>query len=169
MGISEEALKRAVSPDSFNPGRFSKYSEDWYALFNSLGLCNRAHVNRFYHVKTITEFYTAVTGIEITPAQLMQNAERAWTIEKMLNVREGFGRKDDKAPESWFEPLLKDGKECVITDYYKTKVLTRADVEGFFDDYYDERGYDKVTGVPTPKKLKELGLENMADALPASE
>lgn len=169
MGISEEALKRVVSPDSFNPGRFSRYSEDWYALFNSLGLCNRAHVNRFYHVKTITEFYTAVTGIEITPAQLMQAAERAWTIEKMLNVREGFGRKDDKAPESWFEPLLKDGKECAITDYYKTKVLTRADVAGFFDDYYDERGYDKLTGAPTLEKLKELGLESMADALPRSK
>lgn len=167
MGISEEALKRVVSPDSFNPGRFSRYSEDWYALFNSLGLCNRAHVNRFYHVKTIAEFYTAVTGIEITPAALMQAAERAWTIEKMLNVREGFGRKDDKAPESWFKPLVKDGKEYAITDYYKTKVLTREDVEGCFNDYYDERGYDKMTAAPTPEKLKELGLESMAgDLLP---
>ncbi|MDD5288349.1 MAG: aldehyde ferredoxin oxidoreductase N-terminal domain-containing protein [Dehalococcoidales bacterium] len=166
MGISEEALKRVVSADSFNPGRFSRYSEDWYALFNCLGLCNRAHVNRFYHIKTITEFYTAVTGIEATPTQLMKAAERAWTIEKMLNVREGFGRKDDKPPESWFQPLLKDGKEYRITDYYKTSVLTRKDVEGFFDDYYDERGYDKLTGAPTLAKLEELGLESMAGDLP---
>jgi aldehyde:ferredoxin oxidoreductase len=27
------------------------------------------------------------------------------------------------------------------------------------DDYYDERGWDKESGIPTPEKLKELGLE----------
>jgi len=162
MGIPEEALKRVVGPTSFNPGRFSRYSEDWYSLFNCLSLCNRAHVNRFYHVKTITELYTAVTGIDITPAQLMKASERAWTIGKMLNTREGFDRKDDQAPEVWYQPLVLEGKEYHITDYYETATLTKEDIEGFLDDYYDERGYDTKSGNPTPQKLKELGLEDMA-------
>ena len=161
MGIPEEALKRVVGATSFNPGRYSRYSEDWYSLFNCLSLCNRAHVNRFYHIKTIAEFYSAVTGIKATPAQLMKASERAWTIGKLLNVREGFDRKDDRAPDIWFKPLLWQGEEYRITDYYETSTLTREDVERFLDDYYDERGYDIQNGLPTPQKLKELGLERM--------
>jgi aldehyde:ferredoxin oxidoreductase len=161
MGIPEEALKRAVGAISFNPGRYSRYSEDWYSLFNCLSLCNRAHVNRFYHVKTIAALYSAVTGIDLTPAQLMKASERAWTIGKLLNAREGFNRKDDKAPEAWFKPLVQEGKEYCITNYERTSTLTREDVERFLDDYYDERGYDRQSGLPTRQKLEELGLGSM--------
>ena len=148
MGVPEEALRR-VAGSTFNPGRYSRYSEDWYALFNCLSLCNRAQVNRFYHVKTIAALYSAVTGINLTPAQLMEVSERAWTIGKLLNVREGFDRKDDKAPEAWFKPLVQEGEEYRITDYYETSTLTREDIEGFLDDYYDERGWDQKQSIPT--------------------
>jgi aldehyde:ferredoxin oxidoreductase len=162
MGIPKEALKRVVGSTSFNPGRYSRYSEDWYSLFSCLSLCNRAQVNRFYHVKTITELYSAVTGIDVTPGQIMKASERAWTIGKLLNAREGFDRKDDKAPEAWFKPLVREGKEYRLTDYYGTSTLTKEDVERFLDDYYDERGYDRQSGLPTEEKLKELGLEGFA-------
>ena len=162
MGIPESGLKRAVGPTTFNPGRYSRYSEDWYSLFNCLSLCNRAQVNRFYHVKTIAALYSALTGIDSTPVQLMKASERAWTIGKLLNTREGFDRKADKIPEAWFKPLVREGKEYRITDYYATHTLTREDVERFLDDYYDERGYDRQSGLPSREKLKELGLESMA-------
>jgi aldehyde:ferredoxin oxidoreductase len=161
MGIPEEALKRVVGPTSFNPGRYSRYSEDWYALFNCLSLCNRAQVNRFYHVKTIADLYSAVTGIDLTPAQIMRASERAWNIGKLLNVREGFSRKDDQAPEAWFKPLVQAGKESRLTDYEGTTTLDKEDIERFLDDYYDERGYDKQTGLPTRQKLEELGLGSL--------
>ena len=171
MGASEEAVKRMAGPDAFNPGRYSRCSEDWYSLFNCLSLCNRAQVNRFYHVKTIADLYTAVTGINLTPAEIMKISERAWTTGKLLNVREGFNRRHDKAPEAWFKPLVREGEEYRITDYNETATLTREDVESFLDDYYDERGYDKNSGLPTRQKVEELGLESMAAglALPGQE
>jgi aldehyde:ferredoxin oxidoreductase len=86
----------------------------------------------------------------------------AWTIGKLLNVREGFDCKDDKAPEAWFKPLVREGKEYRITDYDGAHTLTREDIERFLDDYYDERGYDRQSGLPTREKLKERGLESMA-------
>jgi aldehyde:ferredoxin oxidoreductase len=159
MGIPGEALKRVVGPSSFNPGRYSRYSEDWYALFNCLGLCNRAQVNRFYHIDTIAELYSALTGISKSPAELMKASERAWTIGKLLNAREGFARKDDKAPDAWFKPLVVDGKAHQITDYYRTATLSRDDIERLLDDYYDERGYEKSSGLPAKAKLEELGLD----------
>ena len=29
------------------------------------------------------------------------------------------------------------------------------------DDYYEERGWDKMTGIPSDAKLAELGLQNV--------
>jgi aldehyde:ferredoxin oxidoreductase len=169
MGVSSESLKRLEESSTFNPGRYSKYSEDWYALFNCLSLCNRAQVNRFYHIDNIAAFYKAVTGIDASPQELMQAAERAWTIGKLLNVREGFDRRHDHIPEAWFQPLVRGGEEYRLTDYDRTTDLTRKDLEQFLDDYYDERGYDRESGLPTRAKLRELGLEYMAKDLDLPE
>ncbi len=166
MGASAESLGRLEESGTFNPARYSRYSEDWYALFNSLSLCNRAQVNRFYHIDSLAELFHAVTGIKLTPAELMQSAERAWTYGKMLSAREGFDRRHDRCPEAWFQPLVRDGRERHITDYYQTTELTREDLERLLDDYYDERGYDKVTGLPTRRTLERLGLTDLADWRP---
>ena len=32
-------------------------------------------------------------------------------------------------------------------------------VYGLLDDFYDERGWDSKTGIPTKSKLLELGLD----------
>ena len=100
--------------------------------------------------------------MDASPQELMQIAECAWTIEKLLNAREGFNRRHDHVPEAWFQPLVRAGEEHRITDYERTTDLTRKDLERFLDDYYDERGYDKESGLPTLAKLRELGLEHMA-------
>jgi len=46
-----------------------------------------------------------------------------------------------------------------MMDYFRSTTLSREDVERLVEDYYDERGWDRETGIPTPEKLKELGLE----------
>jgi aldehyde:ferredoxin oxidoreductase len=38
-------------------------------------------------------------------------------------------------------------------------VNDRATMEMMKDAYYVLRGWDTVTGIPTPEKLRELGLE----------
>jgi aldehyde:ferredoxin oxidoreductase len=43
-------------------------------------------------------------------------------------------------------------------NYRWIKVLTEEDFEKILDEYYDERGWDIKTGIPTPSKLQELGL-----------
>jgi aldehyde:ferredoxin oxidoreductase len=158
MGASPEAMQRAISATSFNPARFTCFSEDWFSLFNCLALCNRAHVNRFYSAAAIADLYTAITGLETPPHQLMQVAERCWTLGKLLNTRVGFGRQDDRPPAAWFTPLKKGDQEQYMTDYFNTTRLTEEDMARLLDDYYDARGWDRETGNPTPQKLQELGL-----------
>ncbi len=167
MGASKEAVDRIFdSPLGLNVGRLTRYSEDWYSVLSSLGICNRHMNNRFYHVNTCAELYSAVTGIQLSPRELMEAADRAWNMLKVLNVREGFDRKDDKIPDKWFEPMkTAEGEEAVLMDYYKTKTLSREDVNELLDDYYDERGWDREKGIPTKEKLTELGLKDIADDL----
>ena len=56
-----------------------------------------------------------------------------------------------------------------ITDYDRTTDLTRKDLEGFLDDYYDERGYDRKIGLLNREKLRELVLERIAEDLDLPE
>jgi len=140
-------------------GRLTRYSEDWYTVFSSLGVCNRAMVNRFYHIDTLSNLFTSATGIRKSPEEIMLAAERAWNLLRVLNKREGFSRKDDRVPDQWFSPKEVRGEKRYITDYFKQRQLTSGDLEELLRDYYDERGWDPDTGYPDQGKLKELEIE----------
>ena len=52
-----------------------------------------------------------------------------------------------------------------MTDFYGgNKLVNREDAEVMLDEYYDERGWEKASSVPTRKKLKELDLEDYAES-----
>jgi aldehyde:ferredoxin oxidoreductase len=170
MGFSKEQIDRAFSSSlEVNIGRLTVSSEHWLALFNSLGTCNRHVNNRFYSINIIADLYSSLTGIEVSPQVLMSGAERVWNLLKILNVREGFTRKNDEPPDKWFEPIYTlDGKELRMMDYYGNKILTKGDVDQWLSDYYDERGWISETGVPSKEKLSELGIDDLEVRVPES-
>jgi len=142
-------------------GRMAKHGEDFFNLFNMFGQCHRLYISRFYSMDIFAELYSAVTGVEVTPADLKKTSERVWNLWKVLNYKAGFDRKADEPPDIWFQPLKAPDKEYTLKDYFLKKELTRQDVDGMLDDYYDEHGWDTKTSRPTEKKLKELGLGNL--------
>ena len=94
----------------------------------------------------------AATGVErfADPGYLFKVGERIVNLERAFNVREGFGRKDDRLPDRILnEPLHTYGApgegEMV------------REMEKFLDRYYELRGWAK-NGVPTREKLEDLGL-----------
>lgn len=163
MGIPESAFSRIFSPPKkemgINVGRLTRYSEDWYTSLTSLGICARAQMNRFYGLELATAFYNAVTGLNMQIEDLRKAAERSWNLLKILNVKEGFSRKDDKFPKGWFKPLKFGDNKLPLKDFYGETLITTEIANQLLDDYYDERGWDKTTGQPTQEKIKELGLE----------
>lgn len=162
MGASPETMARVYnSPLGFSVGRLSRCAEDWYSLFNCLGLCQRHVINRFYHVNICAELYSSATGWEQSPQEIMKGAERVWNLQKLLNVREGFSRSNDVFPDRWFEPLQVRGEERVMQDYFGQKAMTREDLEQELLAYYNERGWDDKTSFPTREKLRELGLKSL--------
>ena len=159
MGVPPEAMARILpgtdmpggEPTGLSVGRMLKYSQVWFAILGSLGLCARAQINRFYDSALAAELYRAVTGIPASSETLAFKAQRVWTLLRMANAREGFTRVQDACPEKWFQ-------EPAFKDYLTGRPVTRADLDRYTDEYYDEQGWDKKTGLPTPERLQELGL-----------
>ena len=138
MGVGKEALERIFSPPGrLNVGRLTRYSEDWFSLFSSLGICNRYQVNRFYHAGLVRDLLAAVTGMELSVEEMMGKAAAGWELYRELNAREGLGSEEDRPPEVWFseEPLW--GRGGRLHDYFGNP-LTREDVYQYLEDYYDE-------------------------------
>ncbi|UCD01369.1 MAG: hypothetical protein JSV23_10915 [Promethearchaeota archaeon] len=163
MGIPKSAISRIFTPPLeemvVNIGRLTRYSEDWYTVLTSVGLCARAQMNRFYGLESTTDFYNAITGYNMQPEDLRIAAERTWNLIKLLNMKEGFSRKDDKFPKEWFNPLKFGDKILKFQDFFGQTIITPEIANQLLDDYYDERGWDKITGIPTQAKIRELGLE----------
>ncbi|MGM0366224.1 MAG: aldehyde ferredoxin oxidoreductase C-terminal domain-containing protein [Actinomycetota bacterium] len=164
-GIPKEAFDRIFTPadyyGKFNVGRYTKYMEESMVINNSLGVCSILTGLGFVYGEDYSEYYSSVTGIEMSNSELMAAAEVAFNIKKLLNVREGFTRSDDKIPELWLRPMKTPEGVIETKDYFDTKVLTENDIKRMLDDYYDERDWDIEKGIPTDKKLAELGLENI--------
>ncbi|MGD0918731.1 MAG: aldehyde ferredoxin oxidoreductase family protein [Thermodesulfobacteriota bacterium] len=97
----------------------------------------------------------AATGVENSAdiGYLQKVGERTVNLERAFNVREGFGRKDDKLPARMLnEPLH-------TYDAAGEGQIVR-EMEQFLDRYYELRGWNE-DGNPTAKKLAELGLAEM--------
>ena len=163
MGIPETAFSRIFNPPKkemgVNVGRLTRYSEDWYTILTSLGLCARAQMNRFYSLELVTELYNLITGFNLHQEELRQSAERSWNLMKLMNLKEGFSRKDDKFPSGWFKPLKIGENVLKFQDFYGEVTITQEIANKLLDDYYDERGWDKQSSYPTLSKIKALTLE----------
>lgn len=139
MGAGERALDRIFPPaGGMNVGRLTRYSEDWFSLFSSLGLCNRYQINRFYNAELIRDLLEAVTGVSLEVREMMARAAGAWELYRELNALEGLGMEEDRAPDAWFveEPLW--GRGGRLKDYPGNE-LNFDDFQALLADYYDER------------------------------
>jgi len=108
-----------------------------------------------YFPQNYGKLLAAATGIESLAdmGYLVKAGTRIVNLERAFNAREGFGRKDDKLPARMLnEPLHTYGApgegEMV------------REMEQFLDRYYELRGWNE-DGIPTAKKLADLGLGQM--------
>ncbi len=154
IGVPEEALNRICDgPDGYNVARLTKWAEDFNTVPLSMGICNRAPVLIRFDLQTLASLYEVATGIETTPAILMMAGERIWNLQKLFNVRHGWTRQDD-IPNS----LAPDQPMAVERKGYGT-------FNQLLDEYYEERGWDIESGIPTVEKFVAVGLGNLTEEL----
>jgi aldehyde:ferredoxin oxidoreductase len=161
-GVPPDAQQRIFSgPMKVNIARLTKHSQEFITILNSLGICSLVPVGTLYSLEDCAEIYSSLKGMELSSTEMKKAGERVWNLYKMVNVREGFNRKDDQFPEKWFTPIRGEEGERPLMDYFESKQLTREDLQNLLNDYYDECGWDEVDGIPTREKLDELGLSEI--------
>lgn len=134
-------------------GKLVKDAEDIYALIDSLIICKNAKGTLYKKIEEMAKLYTLVTGIEMTAEQLGIAAERISTLAKLINIREGFSRKDDTLPwKVMNQPITEEGPA-------KGAVVTKEELDLLLDDYYQARGWN-ADGIPTKDTLQKLGLQD---------
>jgi aldehyde:ferredoxin oxidoreductase len=117
------------------------------AVVDSLVLCK--FTNMAVSVEFFARLLSAVSGRHFTADDLMKVGERAWNLERLYNLREGFTRADDTLPKRMLAEAVFDGPSKGHT----------VRLEGMLQEYYQFRGWDD-NGVPKQTKLKELGLDD---------
>jgi aldehyde:ferredoxin oxidoreductase len=126
------------------------------ALEDSLIACTFG--NTGLDLRMYSGLLTAATGIEEfeNTDSLLKTGERIVCMERCFNVREGFRRKDDSLPKRMTsEPLRNAGPS--------TGQVVK-DLDKLLDEYYEALGYTGE-GIPTVEKLKDLGIEEVAEEL----
>jgi aldehyde:ferredoxin oxidoreductase len=88
----------------------------------------------------------------------MKAAERVFNIEHVFGVRQGIRRESENLPWRYFEEPCPDGPD-------KGRLVNREEWEKLKDEYYEERGWDKKTAIPSARKLRELGLDYLIEGL----
>jgi aldehyde:ferredoxin oxidoreductase len=116
------------------------------AVVDSLALC--ASMRFVLGPQSMLELYRAVTGLLLEQEQATLIAERITNIERLFNVREGFGRPEDTLPERLLSEPMPTGPS--------TGSIVPLDT--MLEEYYALMGWD-ADGVPTQQRLQRLGLE----------
>lgn len=150
LDMPEELKLKAIDMenDTTDIAIMSYWAEDLINLFNSLGVCIRPPVEHRLGPTILAEAYTAFTGLDMDPELLMLAAERSWNLMKLFNIREGEKPEDSKFPSRFYKEEINDKK------------LDEAQMREVLRQYYQARGWNPETGVPTQEKLYELGLTN---------
>ncbi len=133
-------------------GALVKSIQDTRAYVDSLGICTVVRGSIGFTAEPHGEALKAVTGYDFAP-QLMEIGERIYTLERLILNREGIRREDDMLPERIM-------KEVVPSGPAKGRILTKEMYEVMLDEYYTLRGWDGE-GIPTPERIRALGLEEL--------
>jgi len=95
-----------------------------------------------------------VTGMNLSLADVKRAGERIWMLERAFNVREGIRREDDWLPRRFVEEPIPEGVS-------KGMVIKPDDLNRLLDEYYEARGWDKTTGIPSKETLLKLDLNEV--------
>ncbi len=138
-------------------GAMCKMNQDKVAAFETGVVCIFPMQFKVIDNAALAQMLFAATGIEEFKSQdyLQLVGERIWNLERAFNVREGFGRKDDRLPERFL-------KDAHTAGPIKDQIV---ELDVLLDQYYDARGWDRATGWPCRATLERLGLAEIAEDL----
>jgi len=121
--------------------------QDSMASFFSLVLCDFAPIS----AENCVDMWNYSAGFNHTVESYLKCGERIWNLIRLFNLREGHDPFNDKLPARMFKDSFTKGPAKGI-------LLKEDEFQNSLQEYYSIRGWNEK-GIPTSKKLKELGLE----------
>jgi aldehyde:ferredoxin oxidoreductase len=128
----------------------SKLFQDVTAFVDSTGIC--LFTTFGIGAEDIHPMLAEATGIDYSVEDCLRAGERVWNLERVFNLRAGLSGKDDTLPPRILHEGIPEGPAKGMV----------GRLNEMLPQYYALRGWDG-TGVPTPAKLRDLGL---ADGMP---
>jgi len=131
---------------------FAIRSQHFTAVGDSLAICRFTAERGFglFLGEPYAAMVRAVTGWDVTVEELERAGERIVNLERLFNVREGVRRAQDALPWRVMHEPIPDGPSAGMH-------CPPAELDAMLDEYYRLRGWS-ADGVPTPDRLKTLGL-----------
>jgi len=159
LGLTAEYVpERGLLEYGISKVRIAKIAGDLWSILDCLPTCVfDVFPGGGLEYSTLLGIANAATGWKMTMREFMQVGERAIDLIRSFNAREGLTRKDDQLPKRLMEPLP-DGA-------FAGKPFAQEMLDSMLDNYYELRGWDKTTGIPTQAKLEAIGLRSVADEL----
>ena len=154
IDMPEDLKKKIFDPDlkTTDIVLMQKWCEDLMTVFNSIGICIRPPSLQALGPTSIAKMFQTGVGWDMDAAEVMKAGERIWNLQRLYNLREGETRKDAIFHKRFLKEKLPEGPA-------EGMVIDKKKVDRMLDDYYGARGWDRKEGIPTKKKIKELGLE----------
>ena len=96
---------------------------------------------------------SGVTGHPYTLADILAVGERAQTLARLFNLREGFTADDDRLPRRV--------RRAFSRGPLAGKAISDEQFEWARRRYYEMMGWDGATGVPSAAALARLGIDEL--------
>jgi aldehyde:ferredoxin oxidoreductase len=142
IGISEPRDRFEVE----GKGILAAKTQNLMGMMDSLKLCKFTLFGGVT-ITHIVEWYHLVTGGRMTADDFIKTGERIFNLKRLYNVRLGISRKDDNLPV----------RSLTFKRTGKGLTPNLPPLGQMLGEYYEYRGWSE-DGIPTPEKLKELGL-----------
>jgi aldehyde:ferredoxin oxidoreductase len=128
-----------------------------WSFYNSVGMCDFVGTPlNALQFEPLVDYVNSVTGWNLSLFEMMKVGERANTMMRLFNCREGFTPEDDVLPQRMHEGIGNGALKGERIDPEQFLAARRV--------YYQMAGWDPDTGWPTAGKLAELGVEELATA-----
>ncbi|MEM3489933.1 MAG: aldehyde ferredoxin oxidoreductase C-terminal domain-containing protein [Nitrososphaerota archaeon] len=124
----------------------AKYN-GWHIFENSLVIC-RFNTNGMY--SQLLEAFNAATGLNFNLDDLLRAGKRIINLLRVFNYKNGYKPEYEK-PSTRYGSIPKYGIGKGLSIMNHIDEMTKI--------YREEMGWDKETGVPLQKTLKDLGLD----------
>ena len=143
VGIKEGTVRFF---ESDNQSLVAVKCQDLGVVANSIVICIFMIDGGGLSLTETVELFNAVTGWHFSVGELLKTGERGFTVQRLINLRDGYGAKTDVLPKKMYQSAkegFRAGKHIPFDQLMK--------------EYYEIRGWDE-DGVPTKKTLKMLNV-----------